>query len=185
MCKDEKRVYLYVFDIDEYEAEISIKENIYTERYLSLYALLYDRVVLQSSAFFKRHDLRYVLKVFPDMLKIEFDVYDKNVLESQLLTRFDDGFSRNFIIRCDGKVVAAYSTYGECDKMCILSGLVVHPDYQRRGYGTQIMEFVHKTVASYGVIGVSLLRRSNVATIELYKKNGAKFVASQYKFIRK
>ena len=73
MCKDEKRVYLYVFDIDEYGAEISIKENIYTERYLSLYALLFDRVVLQSSAFFKRHDLRYVFDGFPELFTAEYN----------------------------------------------------------------------------------------------------------------
>ena len=112
------------------------------------------------------------------------EVYDKTVLESQLMSRFDDGFSRYFIIRCDGKVVAAYSTYGECDKMYILSGLVVHPDYQRRGLGSQIMKFAHKAVAADGVVGVTLLRSDNAATIEIHKKNGAIFVASQYKFVR-
>ncbi len=112
------------------------------------------------------------------------DVYDRTILESQLLSRFDDSFSRYFIIRCDGKVVAAYSTYGECDKMYILSGLVVHPDYRRRGLGSQIMKFAHKAVAADGVMGVTLLRSDNAATIEIHKKNGAVFAASQYKFIR-
>lgn len=112
------------------------------------------------------------------------EVYDKTILSSQLVSRFDDGFSRYFIIRCDGKVVASYSTYGECDKLYILSGLVVHPDYRRRGYGTQIMEFAHKTIAADGVTGVSLLRCGNAATMEIHKKMCAKIVASQYKFIR-
>lgn len=66
-----------------------------------------------------------------------------------------------------------------------MSGLVVHPGYRKRGFGTQIMQFAHKAVAADGVMGVSLLRCSNAATIEIHKKMGAVFVGLQYKFIRK
>ena len=111
-------------------------------------------------------------------------VYDKDMLKTQLLSRYQDGFSRYFVVRRDERVVAAYSTYGESDKLYILSGLVVHPDYRRCGLGTQIMNFAHRAVAEDGVKGISCLRCSNVATIEIHKKMGAMIIASQYKFIR-
>ena len=111
-------------------------------------------------------------------------VYDRDILKEQLISRFESGFSRYFIIRRGEKIVASYSTYGECDKMYILSGLLVHPDCRRQGLGTQIMNFAHKAVADDGVKGISCLRCDNMATIAIHKKLGASFIATQYKFIR-
>ena len=47
MCKDEKRVYLYVFDIDECGDEVLINENIYAEHYEWVYTSI-QKIELQA-----------------------------------------------------------------------------------------------------------------------------------------
>lgn len=63
---DEHRVYLYKLDIDENGSLIAIDDNT-LDSYLLSYAMVFDRVILQSSAFFKRMDLYYLLLYYPTL----------------------------------------------------------------------------------------------------------------------
>ena len=61
------------------------------------------------------------------------NVYDRKVLSDQMFDRYDGGFSRYFVVKMDGKVVSTCSTYGEVPGFALVGGVIVHPDYRRRG----------------------------------------------------
>jgi ribosomal protein S18 acetylase RimI-like enzyme len=51
--------------------------------------------------------------------------------------------------------------------------LVVHPDYQRRGFGTQLMDYASKILSNMGCQKINIqVRKSNRPVIQFYKKLG-------------
>ncbi len=67
---DEYRVYLYRLDIDENGVPLPIETNSLINQYLLSFYSVFDRVILQSSAFFKRPGLSFQLKTSPDIFRI-------------------------------------------------------------------------------------------------------------------
>lgn len=61
--------------------------------------------------------------------------YRVNILEKQLRIRMVEGFSRNYIIRDKGKIIAHIATYAEYENTAITSGLVVDENYQNQMLG--------------------------------------------------
>lgn len=61
--------------------------------------------------------------------------YKIEALAEQLLERMNSGMGRNAVIRKDGKIVAHIATYAEYENIAVTSGLIVHPDYRKSGYG--------------------------------------------------
>ncbi len=60
--------------------------------------------------------------------------YNPKDLEEQLLTRRRENFGRNYIIKQDGKIVCHVATYAEIDNLAVISGVITHKDYQKRGF---------------------------------------------------
>jgi ribosomal protein S18 acetylase RimI-like enzyme len=51
--------------------------------------------------------------------------------------------------------------------------LVVHPDYQRRGFGKQLMDYATITLSKLGCQKINIqVRKSNKSVIQFYKKLG-------------
>jgi len=51
--------------------------------------------------------------------------------------------------------------------------LVVHPDFQRRGFGTKLMDYATKTLSKMGCRKINIqVRKSNIPVIQFYKKLG-------------
>lgn len=115
---------------------------------------------------------------------IYHDVYEKSTLIAQLTERYEEGFSRFFVIKMDGKIVAVYSTYGECKKVAIVSGLLVHPEYRRKGLASAIVKHAHAVLGREGMDGISLLDYENTATLEFHRELGVNWISSLYKFVR-
>lgn len=69
---NEYRVYLYQLDIDENGVPLTLSDS-RIDRYLLSFAAIFDRVILQSSAFFKRRDLHYQLQISPDLFRIMYN----------------------------------------------------------------------------------------------------------------
>ncbi len=112
-------------------------------------------------------------------------VYDKKVLSDQLYDRYDGNFSRFFVVKMDGKVVATCSTYGEVDGFAILGGVIVHPDYRRRGLAKDVENYACHLMASEGVSRVGFVNFNNTPSLALHEKLGACRIAALTKLVKK
>ena len=65
--------------------------------------------------------------------------YKNDELYIQLIERNKDGFSRNYVIKENNKVVSHAATSGETEKMAILSGVITNPHYRKKGYASEVV----------------------------------------------
>lgn len=68
--------------------------------------------------------------------------YQVKVLERQLRERMSSGMGRSVVIRRDNKIVAHIATYAEYENIVVTSGLIVHPEHRKEGYGFFIESFL-------------------------------------------
>ena len=113
------------------------------------------------------------------------NVYDKKVLSDQMFDRYDSGFSRYFVVKMDGKVVATCSTYGEVPGFALVGGVIVHPDYRRRGLAKDVENYACHVLASEGISRVGFVNFNNTPSLALHEKIGAYSIASLAKFVKK
>ena len=113
------------------------------------------------------------------------NVYDHQVLYNQMINRFDGGFSRYFVVKMDGKIVATCSTYGEVPGFALVGGTIVHPDYRRRGLAGDVEGFACHVLESEHKSRVGFVNEHNAASLALHEKIGAVSVAILAKFVKK
>ena len=152
------------------------------------YVLDMDKVGLEEreyrSEIAKREDINEIVDLL--MADPEYmDVYDKEVLSKQLHDRFDDDFSRYIVVKMDGKVVATCSTYAEVDGFAIISGVIVHPDYRRRGLAADVELYACHILEEEKKSRVGFVNFNNDASFALQKKIGAFDVAILAKLVKK
>lgn len=126
------------------------------------------------------------LKEIADLIMADKEfqlVYQKDILIKQLEERFDDGFSRYFIICEEEKIVAAYSTYGEADGFAMLGGLIVHPDYRHRGLASELIRHISEVLCRENKQGICLVIYNNLASLNLHKQMGAISLGALFKYI--
>ena len=112
-------------------------------------------------------------------------VYDRNILTAQLFERFDSGFSRYFVVKMDNKIVAACNTKGEVPGFALVGGVIVHPDYRRRGLATDVENYACHVLANEKISKVGFVSYHNEASLELHRKLGAFSIATLAKFVKK
>lgn len=113
------------------------------------------------------------------------EVYERDVLNAQMLDRYDGGFSTFFIVRKDDKVVASCSTYGEVDGFALLGGVIVHPEYRRRGYAADVENFACHYLNQNNISVVGFVNFNNTASLSLHEKLGAVAISTLFKFVRR
>ena len=64
--------------------------------------------------------------------------YNYDELLKQLEERNQQGYARNRIIKQDGIVIAHACTNAELENLAVVAELLVHKDYRRKGYATEI-----------------------------------------------
>lgn len=69
-------------------------------------------------------------------------------LKDQLLSRYNDGFCRNFVYKQNGLMIGHVCSGAENEKLTILTDLVINPNFRRRGYGKKICESFCKIMQS-------------------------------------
>lgn len=62
--------------------------------------------------------------------------YEPKELEEQLLTRYEEGFGRNYILKRDGEIIHHAATYAELDDLAVISGVITRADWRGKGVGT-------------------------------------------------
>ena len=101
-------------------------------------------------------------------------MYSLETLTREITT---EGISYDRLL-VDGRLIgfAAYGPAGERiqkTKTCKLHKLYLHPAFQRRGYGSALLEHVCSTAAAHGYATLILaVNKMNVKAIAAYQKNG-------------
>ena len=62
--------------------------------------------------------------------------YVPEELKEQLLTRLDEGFGRNYILKRNGEIIHHAATYAELDNLAVISGVITREDFRGKGVGT-------------------------------------------------
>ena len=62
--------------------------------------------------------------------------YEPQELKEQLLTRLEEGFGRNYILKCDGEIIHHAATYAEIDNLAVISGVIAREGWRGKGVGT-------------------------------------------------
>lgn len=76
--------------------------------------------------------------------------YGYDLLYKQLCERYKEKFGRNFIYKKDGKIIATASTYAEMNKVAVISGVFVAPEWRGRGLSKKILSAVCKELCQQG-----------------------------------
>lgn len=147
-----------------------------------------DKVGLEEkeyrSEIAKREDISEIVDLL--MADPEYiNVYDRKVLSDQMFDRFDGGFSRYFVVKMDNKVVATCSTYGEVPGFALVGGVIVHPDYRRRGLAGDVENYACHVLEKESISRVGFVNFHNIASLALHEKLGAFSVATLAKFVTK
>lgn len=114
-----------------------------------------------------------------------YTIYSKDILLAQMLERYDDDFSRYFVVKKDGVIAATCSTYGETDNFALVGGVIVHPDFRRQGLAADVENYACHVLDKEGKSRVGFVNFLNTASLNLHEKIGAKSISSLYKFVRK
>lgn len=62
--------------------------------------------------------------------------YTPEELKEQLLTRLEEGFGRNYILKRNGEIIHHAATYAELDNLAVISGVITREDFRGKGVGT-------------------------------------------------
>lgn len=60
-------------------------------------------------------------------------------LREQLLTRMEESFGRNYIIRQNGQIICHAATYAEVDNLAVISGVITHPNFRGKGLALELV----------------------------------------------
>ena len=132
----------------------------------------------------KREDIPQIVDLM--LADAEYvNVYDRQILTKSSYDRYDDGFSRYFVVKMDGKVVATCSTYGEVPGFALIGGVIVHPDYRRRGLAGDVENYACHVLAKENISHVGFVNYNNTASLALHEKLGAFSIATLAKYVKK
>lgn len=110
-------------------------------------------------------------------------VYTFDKLSEDLYRRLSEGFGRMFILRENGRIVAANSTNAETKEFAVIGGLITDPDYRGKGYGGQITAYTWNLIREEGKRGLAYLLFDNEKTILLHKKLGYSFIGNNARIV--
>lgn len=147
-----------------------------------------NRVGLENRAYLSKMAGRDDIAEIVELLLADpeyIDIYDRKTLSDQLYDRFDGGFSRYFAVKMDNKVVATCSTYGEVAGFAIVGGVIVHPDYRRRGLAADVDSYACHVLSKENKSRVSFVNYENTASFALHEKEGGFAIGNMAKFVKK
>ena len=98
--------------------------------------------------------------------------YSHEKLKNQLLSSFLSKYTRNYILKQDGKIIAHVCTGAECDKFAILTDLIVDKNYRHQGIGYKMCIYLTNELIKEGK-DVFLVNYTETSS-RLYEKVGFK-----------
>lgn len=102
--------------------------------------------------------------------------------EKYLSIKYYNYSDNSFVLENDGNIIAfiilQISFWGE-GKQAIIEEIVVDPNFQRKGFGRQLMEHSLRYFKSLGITSVMLWAKNNERLVNFYKRNDF-FVADDF-----
>ena len=160
-------------------------EDYYSERN---HVIDMDKVGLEEKQYRSEIARREDIDAVVDLLIADpeyVNVYDREVLAEQMFDRFDSGFSRYFVVKMDNKVVATCSTYGEVPGFALVGGVIVHPEYRRKGLAGDVEQYACHVLEKEGISRVGFVNYNNAPSLALHEELGAFSVATLAKFVKR
>ena len=144
----------------------------------SVYSVTSDRAKLAG-----RDDLEVIVDlIITD--ETYANTYSREILIKQLQSRYDDKFSRFFVIRDGKEIAASVCTYGETEQLAVLGGLVVAPAHRRKGLAAEIWRHALAVMRAENRLVVAIVNAANAGSVAFHEKKGSFPLAVQYKLIR-
>ena len=162
-----------------------LSEDYYSERN---HVIDMDKVGLADQEYRSEIGTREDIEQIANLLMADaeyINVYDRQTLLEQMLDRYDNNFSRFFVVKMDDKVVASCHTYGEVPGFAMVGAVIVHPDYRRRGLASDVENFACHILEKDNISRVGFINYHNTASLALHEKLGAYSIATLAKFMHK
>jgi|LSQX01.1.fsa_nt_gb GNAT superfamily N-acetyltransferase len=115
--------------------------------------------------------------------KTNKEVYERNTLYNQLRERFIDGYSRYFVIKVNGKIIATTSTKAEHPRFAVRGGLIVHENYRGKNIGKFITYALIKLLQQEGKASYSFISDENIKSLRMIEGIGYKLLGKTGKLI--
>jgi len=108
-----------------------------------------------------------------DAIVLHEEIVFKNTLGKKLLNRElnDNQFAEYYVMLNNGDLIGYIGLWCIFDNGQI-TNFYIHPDFQGRGYGKQLLEFALKIFKAKVYVITLEVRKSNMKAQELYKKYG-------------
>ena len=111
-------------------------------------------------------------------------VYDREILEKQMMERYNDHFSHYFVLKDGENLVAAYTTFAEVPRMILFGSLIVNPSYRGKGYAGMIIKYACHFLAEKDIVKLTSIEANNAASLRAHEKIGAFPIQTLYKFVK-
>ena len=109
--------------------------------------------------------------------------YTKCTLFAQLNERLIDEYSRYYIIRKYGKIIATVSTKAEHSNFAVIGGVMVDKKFRQLSIGKYITSDITKILQNEGKECYSFISSENMASIRMFEKVGFKRLGTYGKLI--
>ncbi len=164
-----------IYSVDE--SEIEVNQIITLNKFMDETA---EEINLITEA--EEEDIPYITEL---MLKDDLykKVYSYDKLYSDLHRRWKDGFGRLFVLKKDGKILAANATYAETKDLAVIGGLITDPAARGQGLGRIITASTWDRVKHEGKQGLAFIEADNIQSIRLHEKMGYTFLGQNARII--
>jgi hypothetical protein len=105
-------------------------------------------------------------------------------LEAELGERLKSGYSRNYVIRVDSKIIAHYATYAENKNIAVVSGVIVDDRYQGQRYSLAVSQKLFRDLLKEGKI-ICDVRYKDSKYSSMLVKGGFKVKRNCAKLVKK
>jgi len=98
--------------------------------------------------------------------------YNREILYNQLHERLVDEYSRYYIIRNRGNIIASVSTKAEHEYFAVIGGVMVDRQYRGRSIGQYITSDITNILQQEGKECYSFILKENIASIRMFENVG-------------
>ncbi|OFI48792.1 GNAT family N-acetyltransferase [Floricoccus tropicus] len=134
------------------------KEWVYTKALSYLFSPFFDDMETSKT--------RFNPEIYKDSIEL-VAVIDGQIVGILDIGIYNEDASRNYM-------------YYQGDSVAYFTNLAVHPDFQKKGIAKKLFEVARNKLIEKNVEALSIFTRKSDATLELYKKWGAKLICKDY-----
>lgn len=101
--------------------------------------------------------------------------WDKKTAEEYLSDFYDNKKFVGYVIEEEGLIQGALFAHEKVwwnNSEVFIEEMFIHPEYQRKGIGTRLLDEVEKYVGTHHLAGITLSTNKHAPAPEFYRKNG-------------